>query len=102
MPTEFEVPMPVGDAEGELQTVDVASKVEKLGRVSGEEATRLVRELGWVYNQAPPNYPISQFTNSGWMTTDHWEFPAVDEPIMSIYAPAYFLMKKGKLRAKTK
>jgi peptide/nickel transport system substrate-binding protein len=102
MPKRFEVPMPVGDAEGDLQTVDVVSKVEELGRVSGEAATELVHELGWVYNQALPNYPISQFTNSGWMTTDHWEFPDVSEPIMSVYAPAYFLMKKGKLRAKTK
>lgn len=83
-PETIEVPMPVGDWEGDLQEINVREEVDGLAKLSGEEYTTQVELLAWVYNYALPSIPTN-VENWGMMYwTDEWNWPAKDDPLWGV------------------
>ncbi|WP_207592935.1 ABC transporter substrate-binding protein [Halomontanus rarus] len=102
VPEEIEVPMPVGDASGSAETVNVRDLIDQVRNTRDEEEVRgLVEELSWIYNQSLPRVPHLIGTGMTFMTNDDWEYPAADEPSMQIFYPPYWLLRTGELQAKT-
>lgn len=100
-PQNPSVPMPVGDASGSTETVDVQKQVAQLAKTTGEDATALIHELAWVVNQTLPILPIQAKTRMIHFSTDQWEVPNQDDPILQINPPSYWLPRNGKIKAKT-
>jgi peptide/nickel transport system substrate-binding protein len=98
-PTSVEVPYPVGDPDGDLQTVDVTAKINALGEAdTSEEAEQFVTELAWIYNQYLPRIPLMNGITRRFISRDGWEFPATDSKWM-VDNPVDNLMRFGKFRA---
>ena len=91
---EWEVPMPVGNPDGDLQTINVVDKHAALRTTQDEaEAKRLVTEIAWAMNQHLPGFMLhggipdsnmDQFpegVNTGWFVkTDNWSTTANENP----------------------
>ncbi|MFC6825053.1 ABC transporter substrate-binding protein [Halopelagius fulvigenes] len=74
-PQEPKAP-PMGKPDGKLETVDIVSKLQKLGTTSDEkEINQLVQELGWVINQSLPIYPVVEKQSQGFWNTNEWKVP---------------------------
>jgi peptide/nickel transport system substrate-binding protein len=98
-PTAVEVPMPVGDQDGDVQTIDVQSKIRSLARASsGESERRLVEELAWIYNQHLPRLPLMTGVARSVLTEDDWEIPATDSRWMRDN-PAYTLPRLARIES---
>jgi peptide/nickel transport system substrate-binding protein len=89
VPDSFEVPMPVGDPEGDLQTVNITERTNELPNLSGEEATQAVVELAWTVNQAVPILPIMEKIGAVWYNTERWNVPSSDDQSMSFNPPTH-------------
>lgn len=100
-PTEVEVPSEVGNIDSETETVNVDDLVASIARSRGEDANRLIRKAGWVYNLTIPKLPLNVRLNQYWMTRDDWEFPAKDADVNGVISPRQWLPRVGKLKAKT-
>lgn len=102
VPAELEVPMPVGDASGSTETVNVRDLVDQVRNTRDEEKVQeLVEKLAWTYNQTLPRVPHLIGTGMTFMTNDDWEYPDAEDPSMQIFYPPFWLPRTGKLRAKT-
>jgi peptide/nickel transport system substrate-binding protein len=95
--TAVDIPHPVGEPDGDVQTVNVREKVEALGRASGEAETALIRELAWAYNQSIPRIPLLTNTNLRFISTDEWTLPARSDPTMKDN-PVFKLLRAGTVR----
>ncbi|WP_436927502.1 ABC transporter substrate-binding protein [Halosimplex amylolyticum] len=79
-PDEVEVPMPVGDPDGSLETMtrqDIINRVVELQKISSEDEDQikeLTTELAWIHNQLLPVIPLRQGGSNQHMSTDHWEW----------------------------
>ncbi|WP_436927504.1 ABC transporter substrate-binding protein [Halosimplex amylolyticum] len=78
-PDEVEVPMPVGNPDGSLETMtrqDIVDRVVALQQTSDdEEIQTLTKELAWIHNQLLPAIPLRQGIDNQHFSTDHWEWP---------------------------
>jgi peptide/nickel transport system substrate-binding protein len=100
---------PIGQPKQEGSTFDVASNVVGLSQtMERSEAKSIVADLAWYYNQYLPEIPMTQGTVPSYMSDDHWEFPATDDPSMYYMAPISALLReteegsnRAKLQAKT-
>jgi ABC-type transport system substrate-binding protein len=72
----MDVPYPVGDPRGDIETVDVTAKIEELGNESASEQQSLVEELAWIYNQTLPRLPLMTGVQRAWLTNDDWDIPS--------------------------
>ncbi|ESP89363.1 ABC transporter periplasmic subunit [Candidatus Halobonum tyrrellensis G22] len=99
-PSTLEVP-PVGEPDGELQSVDVESLMSDLLVSSGEENTDLTDQLAWITNQSIPMLPIQEINDQVWFTTDDWNVPAPDDPRYQSKWPLWWFPRNGNLTAKT-
>jgi ABC-type transport system substrate-binding protein len=96
--TAVEVPMPVGDPDGTVETVDVSARIEALGKASDEaEQSRLIEELAWIYNQHLPRLPLINGVNRVWLTTDEWDVPNKNSRWMR-ENPAAVLLTLGRIK----
>jgi peptide/nickel transport system substrate-binding protein len=89
VPDTFEVPMPVGDPEGDLQEVNITERTNELPELSGEEATQAVVELAWTVNQAVPILPIMEKIGAVWYNTQNWNVPGSDNEWMTVNPPTH-------------
>ncbi|MFB6229222.1 MAG: ABC transporter substrate-binding protein [Halobacteriales archaeon] len=103
VPDTFEVPMPVGDTEGNLQEVNITEETNKLPNLSGEEATQAVVKLAWTVNQAVPILPIMEKIGAVWYNTERWDVPASDNKWMSVNPPTHLAwpLQEGKITPMT-
>jgi peptide/nickel transport system substrate-binding protein len=102
-PASVEVPLPPGEPDGETGTVNVRERVPELARTADEGTARgIVHELAWVYNQDLPKLPLTEKVDQVWLSTDDWQVPAPDADVMQVGRPTFWLLRAGKLRAKTK
>ncbi len=78
-PAEVEVPMPVGDPDGSLDTIDVHGLMDELSTSSDEDRNReIVQELAWAYNQSVPQIPIWFRYGQMFLNTSDWEWPDLE------------------------
>ncbi|WP_175454480.1 ABC transporter substrate-binding protein [Halopelagius longus] len=97
---EYEVPMPVGNPDGDTRTVNVDDKIQALGKASEpKEAKRLIRELAWTVNQALPYLQPTEGFNQHFITRDQWSFPSSDSALLKTNVPFTFLPKIGEMQA---
>lgn len=83
-PETVEVPMPVGDWEGEMTEVNVREEVNGLAKLTGQEYTKQLERLAWIYNYTLPSIPTN-VENWGMMYwTDEWSWPAKDDPVWGV------------------
>jgi peptide/nickel transport system substrate-binding protein len=79
-PTEFEVPMPVGDTDGELNTVTPKPLFEELSRAQSiEKEKNIIQQLAWVYNQHLPTIPLTEEHDINLFSNSEFDYPPVDE-----------------------
>lgn len=75
MDMEVEVPYPIGDPDGDLETVNVHEKVYSLRTQMPEsERQELVEELAWIYNQSLPLLPTCEEGGQSpyWLDKSKW------------------------------
>jgi peptide/nickel transport system substrate-binding protein len=89
VPDTFEVPMPVGDPEGDLEEINFTERTNELPQLSGEEATQAVVELAWAVNQAMPILPIMEKIGAVWYNTQNWNVPSTDDEWMTVNPPTH-------------
>jgi peptide/nickel transport system substrate-binding protein len=98
--TTIEVPYPVGDPDGSLQSVDVTEKTAALATTTDEAAERdLIRELAWIYNQSLPKITLNTNVGNVWFTTDDWQLPDIESKYMK-FNPMYTLLTSGQLQSR--
>ena len=93
---------PVGEPDGELQSVDVSKLMDELLVSSGDRNTELTDKLAWITNQSIPMLPIQEINDQVWFTTDDWNVPAPDDPAYQSKWPLWWFPRNGKLQAKSK
>jgi hypothetical protein len=77
-PYVIEVP-PIGDPDGDLMEVHVASRsMEAKFPSSEEQFTENIKLLSWVYNWMMPIFPIANQRGQHFMDTSHWLWPDTD------------------------
>lgn len=102
-PASVEVPLPPGKPDGEIDTVNVRKRVPELAKTADKQTARdIIHELAWVYNQDLPKLPLTEKVDQVWISTDNWQIPAPDADVMQVGRPTFWLLRAGKLRAKTK
>lgn len=99
-PSTVEVPGEIGNPDASTTSIDLPSKVAALSKSSGDDATELIKELTWAFNQTLPCIPIQEKYQQTFMTNDDWSLPGTDDPDMAIRWPVYWLWRAGKLKAK--
>ena len=72
-----EVP-PVGDADGELQEVDIDELLGDAASAEGDEFVEKIVELAWVRNQIMPSIPVTQMQSWTWYSGLNWEWASED------------------------
>ncbi|WP_317175733.1 ABC transporter substrate-binding protein [Halomontanus rarus] len=97
-PTEIEVPMPVGDPDGDLETLNVQELVSDLGRATDDdEVQELMTTLAWAYNQELPFIPTWENWGHYFLNDDGWDLPGQDAS--EAQQMIHFLLKKGHVQA---
>lgn len=74
LPSEVEVPMPVGDPDGDLESVNIEDRLDELVQaVDEEQSMEIVEELAWIYNQYLPRYSVQTHNQTRYYRTDRWD-----------------------------
>lgn len=97
-PGEVELP-PVGDPDGETETVNLDELVDTLASSSGEDYQEATRTLAWLWNYDLPKIQVYETISQEFLTDDEWEFPDPDSEHM-LQPPVSQLPKFGELRRK--
>lgn len=72
-PAEVEVPMPVGNPDGEMQTINVHEVYDEMITAPDDDTAKpAVQKLAWVYNQTLPQIPV--FMQYGMISVDEENF----------------------------
>ena len=98
-PDEVEVPMPVGDPDGDLETVNVQDLISAIPQTSADDAQELYRKLVWTYNQWLPVYCINEESAITYLDTSEFTAPDPDQPEASAWAPVTYLMHRANVQA---
>jgi ABC-type transport system substrate-binding protein len=98
-PTAMDVPMPVGDPRGSIETVDVTETIAALGEAKPEEERDIVRKLAWIYNQTLPRLPLMSGVARRWLNGAKWDYPDKDSEYMRDN-PVNTVLSHAKVTAK--
>lgn len=83
-PETIEVPMPIGEWEGDMTEINVREEVDGLAQLTGDDYTEQVERLAWVFNYTLPSIPTN-VENWGMMYwTDEWNWPDKDDPLWGV------------------
>lgn len=100
-PSEVEAP-PLGEPDGEFQSVDVVELFNNVKTASGEDLQQAVTEFAWVANQFVPMLPLLEINDVAWMTDDDWSWePAQDSPEWQVKWPQWWFPRMGQMNAKS-
>ncbi|GAB3686620.1 hypothetical protein GCM10028857_18960 [Salinarchaeum chitinilyticum] len=94
---EYSVPMPVGDAEGSTETVNVNEVLDQIRTSSGEDANSAITRAAWVFNQTMPTYPIFSARGYMYLDTNNWE-ANMESPVTNTYYPLEMLLHNGDIQ----
>jgi peptide/nickel transport system substrate-binding protein len=93
--SEVEVPMPVGDLQGSLETIDAQKLVVDLSQTDAgsEEEMTLIQKLAWIWNQTVPAFAFEVTRDQTILTNDDWNIPSEDSETMDIRRPIEVLTR---------
>lgn len=94
-PAELEVPMPIGDPDGSLETIDVRERTAQLADLSGDELQSEVETLAWAFNQNLPIIPLATENNGMAYSADGWAYPDRENPVWGTGRPREALFSNG-------
>jgi len=80
-PPEIEVPMPIGDPQGSLETINVRERTSQLADLSGDELRSEVETLAWAFNQTLPVIPLVTENGGLAYSEEDWNYPDREDPI---------------------
>jgi hypothetical protein len=100
LPLEYEAPMPVGDPEGSLGTVDFDEQLERVAtNLHGSRAAReAYATMAWAWNYNMPAYPLNRNWGLGYLDANEWIAP--DPEDIGQYFPLYAMANLGQLKAR--
>lgn len=100
-PEKVDIPMPVGEESGSMETVDVVDLFEKLSTAqANDEEQRLNRKAAWVYNMTLPKMPITVEHDINLFDTKNWKLPALDGELMQQGDPHWWVDRMGAIEAR--
>lgn len=100
-PAEYEVPMPVGDTQGSLETVNIQETLDAIEQNDDPEKLReLYRKAVWTYNQMMPVYCFNENYGAYYLDTDGWIGPPKDDPDAQTFWPSLRMMHEGRIRSR--
>ncbi len=101
-PAEYEIPMPVGDPDGDLETVNVDDMLSDLAQTpsGSDRITELRRRIAWTYNQALPTYCLNNEIGLSLLNSNNWDAPDTDEPVANTQQPIPDMLHRGRIRAR--
>ncbi|WP_049903539.1 ABC transporter substrate-binding protein [Halococcus agarilyticus] len=100
IPTSVDVPMPVGDTEGSLETVDIQKHLSTISTSTGQEAKDAVKKVTWAINQGLPAMPMNEKLDQRSYDSTEWAMPKKADPRMSVNFPVEFMLDRGIIKAK--
>ncbi|WP_249038881.1 ABC transporter substrate-binding protein [Haloterrigena salifodinae] len=99
-PENLEAP-PIGEPDGELQSVDPRGLMDELLVAQDEEeATDITDRLAWITNQTVPMLQLDEINDPVWFYTDDWEVPDPDSSKYQSKWPLWWFPRNGELQAK--
>lgn len=99
---KIDVPMPIGEENGSMKTVNVEALITELSNSSDEKRnTEILRTLAWVYNQTLPELPMSRSNAVHWFDSENWNIPDKGSKHRKINIPANSWPKAKLLTPKT-
>ncbi|MFC6964650.1 ABC transporter substrate-binding protein [Halocatena marina] len=97
---KYEVPMPIGNANGNLQTINVTEKLRTLSKTSKKsKAKKIIKELAWTVNQVRPYMNSTEKRNQHFITRDMWSYPESGNGNLKTNIPFIHLAKTGEMKA---
>lgn len=98
---KVEVPMPIGDANGDMQTINLNKLFDELG---GSADTKRNKEifgtLAWVFNQTLPELPMTKRFSVTWINGEGLNVPGPDSKHRKCNLPQYTLPATGDITPK--
>jgi len=93
---------PIGQPDGETETVDLAPEFEALVGMDaeGDAARQKINELAWVFNYDLPQLPIQEKVDQGFISTKNFKVVDDTDPDASVKYATTYLPRVGKLVAK--
>lgn len=103
-PDTTEVPMPVGNPDGDMQMINVADLLSELRVVTDpDRKTKIIQRLTWVCNQALPRIPVAVIKRANSVNVEEWGWPVAEEnPKKALPRPYGKWVGSGFVNAKTK
>ncbi|WP_121743484.1 ABC transporter substrate-binding protein [Natronorubrum halophilum] len=100
-PTSVDVP-PVGDPDGEAETVELAPELEALVGMDadGDDARQKIQKLAWIFNYDLPQLPIQEKIDQCFVSVENFKVVENSHPATSVQYPTTYLPRVGKLVAK--
>ncbi len=100
-PDEYDIPMPVNDPDGDLETVNVADMLTELAqtRTGSDRMDELRRRLCWAYNQTLPVYCLNNEIGLALLNSNRWDAPGPDAPEANTFRPIPSMMHRGLIQA---
>lgn len=99
---EIDAPMPIGEASGEMQTIDVEGLINELtASADRERNNEILRQLAWVYGTTLPEIPLYFGESSTMVASDGWNIPGSDSKHRNVKQPHFTLPRTGLLTPKT-
>lgn len=100
-PTKYEVPMPIGNPDGNTETVDVQNLLKQIAHTKNPDQRRqLLRKTVWTYNQMMPIYCLIENHSAYFLDEDRWIGPPTDSKETFGYWPSLRMMHEGLIKAR--
>lgn len=100
-PTKYQVPMPIGNPNGNRQQVDVGNLLGQISHMKAfEKRKQKLRRLVWTYNQMMPVYCLVENHSAYFLDTNKWIGPPTDSKQTFGYWPSLRMMHEGLIKAR--
>lgn len=86
---DFEMPMPVGDPNGTLESVDLRSHLENLQSHLEEERLEAMRMLSWAQNRSLEYYVMTDGVDTFLLDEENWIGPEETDPASGVYSTTH-------------
>lgn len=101
-PEEYEnVPMPVGDPDGDPQAVNWQEDLDELARTryGTDRYFELTRRLGWTYNQMMPVYCMNENKGLAVLDRGEWLAPGENSKPGNVFFPLTYMNGHGQIQS---
>ncbi|QSG12956.1 ABC-type branched-chain amino acid transport system, periplasmic component [Halapricum desulfuricans] len=87
--------------DGGEMTINPLEEIQTVAQMSSdEEATDTIRRVAWHHNQTLPFVGVTEKQEQTWLSSDDFNTPASNDPVLGIKWASQYLPRTGKLSAK--